>query len=615
MMRFSFNTPLIYSFVCILSLLLISPTAIRAEDTTVSVELTPKTFSTQQPARLTLTVTGRQDARITMPEVEGLIFHRRGQSSQFQMINGTSSSSVAYTYLVQATEPGDYSIPPITVSTKDGTHLTTPISCTVTDTPPTLPTHKQSQSSAPQKTIEEQNSAIAFIRLIPEKQQTFVGELIPTTIKAYFDQGVKFKFNALSEFRGDGFLMDALGNEPRQQQEIIDGKSYLVLTWDTTLTGIKEGLNDVNLEMDVSMLVRTRQQNQRLPGFGGGLQNDFFDDFFGRYENQPIRLTSTPIRMTVAALPEEGRPGDFSGAIGTFALDINAQPTTIFPGDPITLTMTISGTGNFDNVSPPRLSESAGIKEYTPSISFNPGGHDVEDTKVFEQALVITDNRIRHIPPVVFSYFDPRKEQYRTLFSDPIQIHLETPPPVPITEQTLGASTARKDTTVSPESGPPFAGLAPLKLTTGRVSEAVRPLFKQPLFLLAAALLLAAIAGVTGYRARSHFLTRNPDVVRHRQIERERAACLQSLSRVQSFDQAAYLSGAQQSVRHFLARLWGCKAAAITTADITNHLGSEHPISRLFILCDTVSYGASDHTGTERDTLHKELTETLATLT
>ena len=118
MMRFFFKTTLIYGLICIVSLLLMEPAALRAEESTVSAVLTPKTFSTQQPARLAITIEGRQDAQITMPEVKGLIFHRRGQSSQFQMINGTSSSSVTYTYLVQGTEPGDYTIPPITISTK-----------------------------------------------------------------------------------------------------------------------------------------------------------------------------------------------------------------------------------------------------------------------------------------------------------------------------------------------------------------------------------------------------------------------------------------------------------------------------------------------------------------
>ena len=132
--------------------------------------------------------------------------------------------------------------------------------------------------------------------------------------------------------------------------------------------------------------------------------------FSAPYENQPIKVTASPVSMNVIALPEEGRPDQFSGAIGTFHLAVEAQPTTIAPGDPVTLTMSLSGTGNFDNVSAPLLSDTEGIKTYTPNSSFYPGNQGEQSRKVFEQALVIKDAKVKQIPPAVFSYFDPLKE-------------------------------------------------------------------------------------------------------------------------------------------------------------------------------------------------------------
>lgn len=608
------SSPLLYCMICFLALLLIQPTGLKAEESPVSAALTPHDFSTQQPARLAVTVEGNQDAQITMPEVEGLIFHQRGQSSQFQMINGTVSSSVTYTWLVQGTEPGNYTIPPITVTTRDGTYRTQPIICTVSDTPATLPRHNQSQPSAGQRVTGDQNENIAFIRLIPEKEKAYIGERVPATIKAYFYRGVKFKFNALPELTGDGFLMDALSNEPRQQEEIIDGNRYMVLTWDTVLTGIKEGQNDLSLEMDVSMLVRTSQQNRRLPGFGGGLQDDFFDDFFGRYENQPIKVKSPAVSMNVKGLPEEGKPDQFSGAIGTFTLDIQAQPTRIAPGDPVTLSMSITGSGNFDNVSAPSLTDTEGIKVYSPTASFQQGGGQGDDQKIFEQAIVITDPKVNQIPPAVFSYFDPLKEQYQTLFSDPIPIELSGPPPGAGQSLPLSSPQDQAAGTVSPEPELPFPGLAPVKLTPGPFTAEIKPLFRQPLFLLIGALLLLAIAGISAYRLRIHYLTNNPGIVQRKMIERERKSCIQALNQIQSADQNKYLGAAQQNLKNFLALLWNCEAASITTADIKKQLGSDHPISRLFVHGDNASYGAFELSKPERDQLHKEITELLGTL-
>ena len=605
--------PTLLCFLVCICVLLVHPPPLHAEDSPVSATLTPLTFSTQQPARLAITLEGRQDARITMPEVEGLIFHQRGQSSQFQMINGKSSSSVTYTYLVQGTEPGEYTIPPITITTKKGTHITRPIACTVTDSPATLPTHKQSQASPVQRVTGEQNENVAFIRLIPAKEQTYVGEMIPTTIKAYFHRGVKFKFNALPELKGDGFLMNTLSNEPQQQDEVIDGSQYMVLTWDTILTGIKEGQSDLSLEMDASMLVRSRQQSRRLPGFGSGLQDDFFEDFFGRYENQPIKVTGPAVTMQVNGLPEQGKPDHFSGAIGTFTLDIKAQPTEIAPGDPITVTVSIAGTGNFDNVSAPSLTEPEGIKVYSPTSSFQQGSGQQEDRKVFEQAIVITDPGVKTIPPSVFSYFDPEKEQYQTLFTDPIEIQL-IGTPAAIQPPVVNSSPVDTERDLSPESGLLFAGLAPVKLTTGVFTDEIKPMFRQPLFLLTCLLLLAGVATITGFRVRSHFLTNNPEVLQRRKIERQRASCIRSFQAIKSADQATYLKSAKHNLQTLLALLWDCEGGSITTADIQQRLGFDHPITRLFIHGDNSSYGAFEFSQSQRDQLHREINEILATL-
>ena len=56
------SLPLLYSVICIITLLLFQPAGLRAEDSPVSATLTPHTFSTQQSARLAVTIQGKQDA-------------------------------------------------------------------------------------------------------------------------------------------------------------------------------------------------------------------------------------------------------------------------------------------------------------------------------------------------------------------------------------------------------------------------------------------------------------------------------------------------------------------------------------------------------------------------
>jgi hypothetical protein len=50
-------------------------------------------------------------------------------------------------------------------------------------------------------------------------------------------------------------------------------------------------------------------------------------------------------------LPEEGRPDNYSGAVGQFVFDVKVKPTEVALGDPITITLQITGEGNVDSIS------------------------------------------------------------------------------------------------------------------------------------------------------------------------------------------------------------------------------------------------------------------------
>ena len=578
----------------------------------VNAILTPQSFSTQQPARLTITIESKQAAEVIMPEVDGLIFHQRGRSSQFQMINGKTSHSTHYTYLVQATKPGTYSIPPITIKTKEGVHHTKEIFCTVAGSPAALPQHRQAPSAAIDPEPEAQLDNIAFIKLLPGKEKAYLGEVIPTTIKAYFNRAVRFKFNALPELIGDGFLLETLTNEPRQQEEVINDTPHMVLTWNTSLTGIKEGTSDLKVEMDVSMLVRTPGQRPSLPGFGGRFQDDFFDDFFARYENQPIRIVSPFIPMEVNALPETGKPDNYTGAIGSFTMDIEAQPTEISPGDPITLTLSITGNGNFDTVSLPVLTETAGIKTYSPTVSFTEGTNQAKSIKKFEQAVILTDPARQQIPPFMFSYFDPVNETYETILTDPITVavsgdHTPSTTPNP-------SSRSQNIITADNDEQLPYPELAPVKLEAGRGVHKLKPLFLKPPFLTVLLLLGMGIVTLTGYRVRSQFLLKHPEIVREKLLARKRNDCLICLQNLQSEDDSAYLKGAHSCLADFLSLLWVCKGDSLTASDIRRRLGAEHPVTDLFKFRDHTAYGASSFSLENRKELHEKLLKLIPTL-
>ena len=102
-----------------------------------------------------------------------------------------------------------------------------------------------------------------------------------------------------------------------------------------------------------------------------------------------------------------------------------AKPKTVQVGDPITVTNTISGRGNFDRVNAPVIEDERGWHKYPPSSKFKQDDEvGLSGTKTFEMVLSPNDKK-QGLPLLAFSSFDPVKEQYVTLHSEPIPITVE----------------------------------------------------------------------------------------------------------------------------------------------------------------------------------------------
>lgn len=223
----------------------------------------------------------------------------------------------------------------------------------------------------------------------------------------------------------DGLSMDKFP-EPSQHQQVIDGETFQVLHFQTTVTPLRAGqltLGPATLRLNVL--------NRRRGGmFGDPFFQQFFQDDPFSTERRPLDVRSDPIALNVLALPEEGKPPAFSGAVGAFTLQVTAAPTELDAGDPITVRMTVSGTGSLAESEPPAISSTEGFRTYEvkPAKSDTAGTGALGVTKAFEQVLIPNDATVRALPPARFSYFDPHARQYRTLESQPIALVVRPPP-------------------------------------------------------------------------------------------------------------------------------------------------------------------------------------------
>jgi hypothetical protein len=194
------------------------------------------------------------------------------------------------------------------------------------------------------------------------------------------------------------------------------------------------------------------------PTLQGALVDIVRNYFFVQQRQRPVSVPVESCTLTVKALPDEGRPAGFSGAVGRFALQADAMPRDIAVGDLVTVTLRIIGEGLPDACTPPTVPEAPDIKTY----EVKPVPEENNDAqRVFRQTLVPVAATVRAIPAVSFAYFDARQGQYRTLTAGPFPLafHAERGPTqqiyVPTSGVTAAVSNRAKPTGIAP---PPSAG-------------------------------------------------------------------------------------------------------------------------------------------------------------
>ncbi|WP_136796079.1 BatD family protein [Desulfosediminicola ganghwensis] len=594
------------AFALTLCLFVLSAANGMAQDSiTASATLNTSSFSVDNAALLTITVNGTRSAEITLPETDGFELIQRGSSKQFNLINGQYSSSITFTCLVRALRPGNYNISPITIEAEGRTIATTSIPFTVTGEAST----GGSGASPATRSVADDTSRPAFMAVTLPKDTAYIGELFPIEIKAFFKRGIRANLTSLPELAGDGLVMTQLTDKPAQTQETVDGIVYNVLTWRTNLSTIKVGDHPFRLELQAVEHVPQKRMSTSFFGRQSPFDDDFFDSMLGGYTQRPMKLASKKRSLTVLPLPEEGLPEDFSGAIGKFHVHAYAEPDTVELGEPMTLTISVRGQGNFDRVGPPSFPDnSRGIwRIYSPGSTFHPADDSgLTGEKIFEQAVVARNSDITEIPALSFTYFDPDRGVYVSTETRPVPIQIiKSPTDIPQASaptvqpsvsqqgnvparQTTPAKDTEADTTV-----PAVSGLAPLHLETGAISRTIRPVYdKLPfqLYALACVLLtvIAAILKVRQLQARG-----TPEEQRRRKRKSLLNSSIANLKQAESGDCSAYLNQCRAVIQQHLGYLWQCEPAAITSASATSRLPQGSPLAEVLKRAEHAVYSGA----------------------
>jgi BatD DUF11 like domain len=551
-----------------------------------------------QTVQLQIKITG--DRAAEAPEkipVEGLEINRTGTEQHFEMNNFNVSSSVIYNYTILPLKSGTFKIPPQTIRISSSSLRTPELTLNVADSP------GRSSSSRSNRDVQPGNAnKLVFAELIVPKKIAFVGEMVPVEIRLGFDPRAHPKLVDGPEITGQGFTAQKL-QQSQENLETVNGRSYDVVTFKTAVAAARAGkfeIGPVKAKAQVSLPRRPSTSRSRSPFDLFNLDDPFSDpsfaDPFGQLaERREMDVESEPATFEVKPLPANAPPS-FSGAVGNFTMMTDAKPKNVQAGDPITVTSTISGRGNFDRVNAPAFEGERGWHKYPPSSKFKQDDDvGISGTKSFE-TVISPNEKKQALPAFVFSYFDPLKEKYLTLRSDAIPISVQggaAPSPSTVASQ---PAVATPDAVAAKASPKPQDILYQLTERPARV-QSFTPLFARPIFWIAQLIPLAALLGFAGWKIRQAKID-NREAQRIGALQQEAAELMRKLRRDDSSPQEYYAEASRiVRVKAALARNVDPNAVDAETAIAAFQLDedSRQRLRRLFERNDELTYSGAQN--------------------
>lgn len=348
-----------------------------------------------------------------LPDLSAFSVYSSGRAQNVSFVNGQVNSSVNTTYMLSPKSLGKFTIGPFSATADGKTVQTEPISIEVVASAPTTggapaPSSAQTQAQHPGSA----KAPGAFVKMSLNKSKAMVNEEVILAFRFYH----RIQLIANPSYQPPdttGFAVEDLP-PPRNFVESVNGVQYRVTEVKTALFPTKAG----TLTLSPAVL---NIQVQDLSG--DPFSSDFFDQFF-RGGGREYALKSDPAKLTVVPFPPEGKPAQFSGGVGEFAMSLSLDKRKAAVGDPVTLTLTLSGKGNIKSLGDPDFPEFAGFRKYDTASSLNidKAQGRVEGSKVYKIILVPQNSGPQTIPPITFSYFHLGERKYKTLATQSLTV-------------------------------------------------------------------------------------------------------------------------------------------------------------------------------------------------
>lgn len=371
------------------------------------------------PSRTTIGINERVRVEFTMtedgdnfapPQFTGFRASGPSQMISNSWVNGKRSFSKSYTYVLQPTAKGTFTIGQASIEINGKTYKTSPFKITVTNA---VQNAQPSNPNAP--TREQIENAGQGVHLVAEVSKTnpYLNEPVTVVYKLYVSHSTSVRnWKEVDTPQYNDFWSQNIDIKNLQVEEgQFQGESYrFVVLRKTVLYPQKSGRLEIEpLTLDIEMEVPTGRR-----------------DFFGRNFMAPANKVVSAGKkfINVKPLPEAGKPDSFTGAVGSFDFKVKPSKTTLSNGESLTLQVEVSGKGNLKLFTMPKPQVPAALEMYDPEHNENVSTPlSGMQGKITDTYTIVPQNKGKYpVKAMEFSWFDPASGRYRTITQDEIMV-------------------------------------------------------------------------------------------------------------------------------------------------------------------------------------------------
>ena len=344
------------------------------------------------------------------------------QQSSFQMVNGhtSSSSSITYTYILSAKKNGTFTIPAAHVTAGGKSITSNELHIKVSGQAQQggqQGGHQQSSTGE----IRNAGSAISgsdlFIKVTASKQHVREQEPILLTYKVYTLVGLTQLNGKMADLKSFYSREVPLPQEKQFHIENLNGKAYRTVTWQQYVvfpqTTGKLEIPSITYEGIVV------QQNRNVDPFEA-----FFNGGSG-YVEVKKQIKAPGITIQVDPLPQ--RPAGFSGGVGRYSISAQLDKNEVKANDLVKLRVVVTGVGNMKLLKQPEVKFPKDFDHYdakvTDKTQLTTSG--LEGSITYDFLAVPRHQGDYEIPAIEYTYFDTQANAYKTVKTEPFQLHVE----------------------------------------------------------------------------------------------------------------------------------------------------------------------------------------------